>query len=101
MNEVLKFQDFQSRLNQEFHIEQESEKWIAVKLVEASELKLKFADTSGVERTSFALVFRAGSDVHLSQSTYTIKHEELGEHQIFLVPIQPDEDGTRYEAVFT
>ena len=101
MTEELSFQTFHALLNQEFQVEQEPGKWMNMVLVEASELKFKYGDADESELTSFALVFGAGSDVQLSQNTYSVKHEEIGELKVFLVPIQPDDDGARYEAVFT
>jgi len=101
MTKTLSFRDFKSRRNHEFQIEQESNKWIAAKLVEAKKLKFKYSGAGEVQKNAFSLVFQAMSDVYLPQRIYTIKHVELGEHQIFLVPIRPDDDGTYFEAVFT
>lgn len=52
----------------------------------------------GQERLQFSLVFR-GSPA-LSQGTYRIRHEELGELDLFLVPIGRDGELTKYEAAF-
>ena len=101
MSEIISLKDYQSHLNQEFQIELESDHWISAVLVEASELNFNYSDLDRVERASFSLVFQIGRDIHLPQNTYRIKHVDLGEQQIFLVPIEPDKDGTYYEAVFT
>jgi hypothetical protein len=48
----------------------------------------------------FTLVF-IGPPPVLEQQTYTLSNDELGEVDIFLVPIGLDPDGSvRYEAVF-
>lgn len=54
------------------------------------------------ERTPFSLTFRGGPrDRFLPQRTYEVDHAELGRLPLFLVPLGPDAEGMRYEAVFT
>ena len=101
MTETRQFEDYQSRLNQDFYIEVEAGNWVPAKLVEASEHKFTYDHGGETPRASFSIVFLLESDVQLPQKTFNIKHDELGENQIFLVPLQPDVKGTRYEAVFT
>ena len=52
------------------------------------------------QNKGFVLTFRSLSNGILPQKIYTLSHEILGEVQIFMVPIGPDEKGQRYEAVF-
>ena len=52
-------------------------------------------------RQPWSLLFRTASHEHYRQATYPIRHPELGEMALFLVPIGPDKDGMRYEAVFS
>jgi len=52
------------------------------------------------QRTPFALTFRAKDKSVPPQRTYRLTHPILGEAEIFLVPIGPDEVAMRYEAVF-
>lgn len=49
----------------------------------------------------FSLIFRppAGERV-LEQRMYEMEHAAAGTLAIFLVPIQPDQKGARYEAIF-
>jgi len=54
----------------------------------------------GQERLQFSLVFRGPVTPVLPQSTYQISNAELGELELFLVPIGPDTEGMRYEAAF-
>jgi hypothetical protein len=54
-----------------------------------------------VNREQFSLVFREPSGVVLPQMIYRVEHDELGAFELFLVPIGPDAEGMRYEAVFT
>jgi hypothetical protein len=101
MPENYKFEDYQARLNQEFSIETQPGTWVAATLVEASELDYQYAVEGEAGRRSFSIVFRTQGEAQLTQRIYTVRHEEMGERQIFLVPLEPDEQGARCEAVFT
>ena len=52
-------------------------------------------------RTPFSLVFRSPPGAPMPQRIYRLQHEELGQLELFLVPIGPDADGMCYEAVFS
>ena len=54
----------------------------------------------GQERLQFSLVFRGPSAPVLRQGSYGLAHAELGELELFLVPLGPDSEGMRYEAAF-
>lgn len=49
----------------------------------------------------FALLFQTSGDTIFEQNTYMVKNKELDEIPLFLVPVGADENGVRYEAVFT
>ena len=49
----------------------------------------------------FSLVFQVKDDRVFEQNTFKIQHEELGDLELFLVPIGADKNGVSYEAVFT
>jgi hypothetical protein len=52
-------------------------------------------------RTPFSIVFRtAQKNEYFDQGTYPIIHPSKGSIPVFLVPIGPDENGMKYEAVF-
>lgn len=51
-------------------------------------------------RAPFSLLFRGPPEPILPQAIYALEHATLGVSEIFLVPLAPDADGTRYEAVF-
>lgn len=61
----------------------------------------RFDAPAGAPRSDpFTLVF-VGPPPAIEQRIYTLSHAELGEVDIFLVPIGLDSDGSvRYEAVF-
>ena len=48
----------------------------------------------------FSLFFDGPADSFLPQQNFEMRHETLGQLDIFLVPIKGDENGFRYEAVF-
>jgi hypothetical protein len=66
-------------------------------LVEATAL----SHGEGRPRTPFSLVFRGPVQPVLEQGIQRLEHLELGNLDLFLVPIARDAQGTRYEAVFT
>lgn len=53
------------------------------------------------EGGAFALRFAGESGPFLRQGTYSLVHAEMGQLEIFLVPLGPGEEGNLYEAVFT
>jgi len=55
----------------------------------------------GVERRQFSLVFEGPAQPALAQATYRLAHDQLGELDLFLVPIGPGADGgPQYQSVF-
>ncbi len=52
-------------------------------------------------RAGFSLRFTGPREPPLEQRLYTLRHAELGELLLFLVPIAQDANGRTYEAVFT
>ncbi len=55
-------------------------------------------DQKGMER--FSLFFKGPSESLLVQATYPMTHDQMGSFDLFLVPVKPDGEGARYEAVF-
>ncbi len=54
----------------------------------------------GERRAPFSVVFRGPGEPELTQRIYPLDNETLGRLEIFLVPIGPDDEGMRYQAVF-
>lgn len=56
----------------------------------------------GAPRTHpFSLLFLSAAGLHLPQQIYMLQHSEVGQLQIFLVPVGPAADGRQqFEAVF-
>jgi hypothetical protein len=70
-----------------------------ITLIEVTELgDATVSDQS--RRRSFSLIFHEVASTYLPQRIYTIAHPALGRLDLFLVPIGPDQNGMRYQAVF-
>jgi hypothetical protein len=52
-------------------------------------------------RQPFALLFSGPPEPVIDQTTLRLVHAELGELDVFVVPIGADDEAVRYEAVFT
>jgi len=62
----------------------------------------RLGNSAGVnDRDVFSVIFRGDNDRVLQQQIYRISNDTLGEMDLFIVPIGPDEQGMRYEAVFS
>jgi hypothetical protein len=79
---------------------------------EAFELELRRADPSPFadeedkaaqeerKREPFSIEFNSRLPHHVPQQTFAVEHDKLGKFDLFLVPLGPDAEGHRYEAVF-
>jgi hypothetical protein len=94
----LSLESFADRLGEPLRIRTTDAHVVEVRLVEASALGDPFVPGG---RAPFSLVFRGPAEQILPQTTYRIEHEAIGSFELFLVPLQPDGDGARYQAVFT
>ncbi len=91
MLDNLKYEDYVGELNTKFHLTEIS---VEIELIEVSEKK------STVQQEMFSLIFRGAKDNFLEQKIYRMRHEKLGDGDLFLVPIAEKPDGYRYEAGF-
>lgn len=57
-------------------------------------------DGSGPRAQPFSLIFRAPAGVYLPQQIYRLQNEDMGAMELFLVPLQPDAEGGRLQAIF-
>lgn len=58
----------------------------------------KHPEHDGMER--FSLFFQGPPKPQMPQYSYKLQHDQMGEFEIFLVPVSRDDLGVRYEAVF-
>lgn len=98
MAEQIKYQKFCTTLNNIYTMDHNGASF-ELKLVEVSALKEQG------EFESFKLLFESAGEEELVQNIYSLTHSELGQQDIFLVPVSPKTDLNnkirRYEAVFS
>jgi len=95
MLEQLTRESFSGQLNTKFRLSPEPGKMIELELIEI----VDSGETAG-QAERFSLHFRGPLDYLFPQRTYRMEHEELGQMEIFIVPIRKDDQGFYYEAVF-
>jgi len=90
--------EFSRHVNTKFLVQ--APQSVELELVEVKGYKHKDApgEQGGMER--FSVFFRGPEEVLLTQATYDVAHEQMGEFHIFIVPVGRHETGFRYEAVF-
>jgi hypothetical protein len=94
MTEKITREMFAEGLNTKFKVRLESS--------DAVELELKQL-TEGIitpTQEQFALLFHGPQNPFLQQAIYHVEHDNLGELDLFLVPVGRDQNGFQYEAVF-
>lgn len=98
MLERLTIQEFASHQNEDFVLDLENAgQTLKIKLIEVSEIGTPKPQE---KRRAFSLVFLGSSDRPLIQKIYHLSHPKMGDLDIFLVPIGPNQKGLQYEAVF-
>jgi hypothetical protein len=90
----LQHEEFVRHLNTEFRIRVGDTETISAKLTNVSEQLI----SSRQER--FAVVFRTSNEAFLGQGMRPFEHDQMGSFDLFIVPIERDDEGTFYEAVF-
>ncbi|GGJ45023.1 DUF6916 family protein [Deinococcus roseus] len=96
---TLNIEHFRPLIGETFDVQVNPQEAFEVVLAEASLLGGDVLPTSG--RQPFSLVFRDASRRLVPQAIYQISHAALGTLDIFMVPLQPDQQGTRFEVIFT
>ncbi|MGR8935950.1 MAG: DUF6916 family protein [Gammaproteobacteria bacterium] len=97
MLETLTKESWATYLNSSFQVDIEGEHALLMQLQSVS----GYGRPLDGKREAYSLLFRGPLQPLLPQRIYAIRHEQLGQLEIFLVPIGPDAEGMRYEAVFT
>ena len=102
MLDQLNAADFSAHLNQHFQLQLEGSEPLELELIDVSLLGSGDPDPESPERRrGFSLVFRGPQSPLLIQQIYGLEHETMGHLDLFLVPLAPDRQGARYEAVVT
>jgi hypothetical protein len=82
----------------------DSGRFLEVALIEATDLSTRGGPRTteaSTRRAPFSIVLRGPATPILPQRIYRLEHPALGNFDLFLVPIGPDQGGMRYEAIFT
>lgn len=96
MLERLTIETFAGRLGEAFTLVADEQR-LPTELVEAT----VHGEATETGRAPFSIVFRGPADPVLPQRIYHFEHAELGDLELFVVPIGRDAEGVLYEAVFT
>lgn len=94
MQEHLKKADFSPYVNDTFTVNSPHVGSLDVVLAELTEKQYPGQEC-------FSLIFRGPHQPVLQQMTYAISHREMGEIQLFMVPVHhPAQDGIYYQSLF-
>lgn len=96
----LRFEHFAPLVEQTFTLYLPDGKTLQLQLFEAT--SSRHAPPPGF-RPSFSLLFRCPElppGRYIQQGGYVIEHAALGKLDYFMTPLQPDQQGMRYECVF-
>lgn len=93
---TLSHKDFEKLVDDEFVATSEAGERLVLRLQSVEQT----GEGPKGHRDPFSLIFHEDGHAHLPQQTHSVEHEKLGAIDIFLVPLGPDADGMRYEAVF-
>ena len=91
-------ESFSKHIDTKFRVQLEAPQPVELKLVEVRRYTSGSNEQGGMER--FSAFFYGPPDIFLQQGMYPLRHEEMGDIEIFLVPVGQDERGFRYEAVY-
>jgi len=94
MENSLTHETFSQHANSRFQVQTNETTPVELELTQVSELKVY------PQQEEFSVVFRGPSDIFLTQGIHTLTHPEMGQFELFMVPIRQDEQGFYYEAVF-
>ena len=89
--------EFSQHLGTKFHVKLDGQE-IELELVDLKGYVSEEIEQGGMER--FSVFFVGPRDLFLAQRVYSLRHEHMGEFELFLVPIAGDEKSFRYQAVF-
>lgn len=97
MTATLTEEEFSKHVKTTFHVKF-TDGQIDLELDEVKGYRNKAVERQGMER--FSAFFQGPAQPLLPQHVYLMEHDQMGEFEIFLVPVSQDERGLRYEAVF-
>jgi hypothetical protein len=90
--------EFSQHVNTKFRVNLDADNGLDLELVEVRGYMSKHNEQTGMER--FSVYFQGPGEPYLPQKSYTVQHDQMGEVEIFIVPIGKTDAGFRYESVF-
>lgn len=94
MAAVLEQDEFAKHLNTKFRIQISEAEAVEAELTEVSELSVT------AQQARFAITFRTPNKPFLGQGLHRFDHDQMGPFELFIVPVEQDDKGTNYEAIF-
>ncbi len=94
MEASLTHEEFTKNANTKFQVQAGENNHVELELTGVSELKVY------PQQEEFALEFRGPSNMFLGQGVRSFMHDQMGQFELFIVPVKQDEQGFYYEAVF-
>ena len=94
MEASLTHEEFSKHANTKFQVQLDQHPPVELDLIEVSELKIY------PQQEEFTIVLRGPLEAFLEQGVRLLKHDQMGEFELFIVPIKQDAEGFYYEAVF-
>jgi hypothetical protein len=94
MERSLTYEEFTQHANTKFQVQLDENTAVELELTEISELK------THPQQEEFGVVFRGPLNIFLGQGVRAVKHDQMGQFELFIVPIRQDQQGFYYEAVF-
>lgn len=94
MEAALTHEEFSKHPNTKFQVEVDENTRVELELIAISELKLY------PQQEEFTLEFRGPVDVFLGQGIRNFTHDQMGQFELFIVPVKQDEQGFYYEVIF-
>ncbi|HKO96851.1 MAG TPA: hypothetical protein VJU86_07665 [Pyrinomonadaceae bacterium] len=90
--------EFSQHLHTNFHLDIEGEEPLNLELIDVKGYLKKEDEHPGMER--FSAMFQGPVQPALVQKLYHLKHDSMGDLDIFIVPIAKNAQGVVYEAVY-
>jgi hypothetical protein len=103
MLETLTLETFSPHVGETFRIPLQGDQAVELELVDARTLVDSYAGRPAPRpaRAPFALMLKGPLTPILPQQIYPLEHATIGRHELFIVPIGPDQGRMRYEVIFT
>lgn len=98
MSEWQTEEEFRQNLDTQFRLLVDAPKPLDLTLVGVESRPSEAHEEAGMER--FSVFFMSSLEFLLPQGIYRLAHPQMGEFELFLVPIAQEPDGYRYEAVY-